>query len=491
MQIPLVAESRNYYTIQEISKDIKAKLEDGFKFIRLRGEVSGLTYHRSGHVYFSLKEGDAVIDAIAWKYVAQKFNVPLEEGVEIIGRGSVTTYRGRSKYQFVMDSFELAGRGALFAVLEKRKKQLEAEGLFSPGHKKPLPPYPQRIGLITSRDGAVLHDIQRRLQERFFEEVVMIPATMQGEGCAPSVIAALEELDALELDVIIIARGGGSFEDLWPFNDDALCRCIHAAKTPVMTAIGHEPDTPLVDYVCDQRAPTPTAAAEMVAPKREDLQNTLTHKHVELKKGLARTLQTIWHSFVAITQRLDAQRQLLTDLGYHLDKLDLSRAMKSYMQQLDIGCNKLVLDTKLLRHKAETHEAVIEDATTRAHSALKMQIETARHQVEKCAQAVNPARAYTTLATVEESFHHVSNLPQKYMHQKLADRTRELKEILNRLENNNLLAILRRGFSVLTDQNGQVIKEKSALRTSQAITVHMHDGVVAGIFVPQSRTDRS
>ena len=266
-------------TVSELSAALKRTVEEAFPYVRLRGEVSGYRGpHSSGHVYFSLKDEGARIEAVIWKGVFGRLRFKPEEGLEVIATGKVTTYPGSSKYQIVIDGLEPAGVGALMALLEERKKKLAAEGLFDEERKKPLPYLPRVIGVVTSPTGAVIRDILHRLSDRFPRHVLVWPVRVQGETCAPEVAAAIAGFNALKPggpiprpDVLIVARGGGSLEDLWGFNEEIVARAAAASNIPLVSAIGHETDFTLIDLVADRRAPTPTAAAEMIVPVRAEL----------------------------------------------------------------------------------------------------------------------------------------------------------------------------------------------------------------------------
>jgi exodeoxyribonuclease VII large subunit len=264
------------YTVSMLSALIKRSIEQNFKGVRLKAEVSALKVHSSGHIYFTLKDSGAIIDAVCWKGVAQKQKIKLEDGMEIRCTGQVTTYPMRSKYQFIVEQFELAGIGELLKLLEERKKKLAAEGLFDLAKKKPLPMLPKLIGIITSPTGAVIKDMLHRIRERFPRNILLWPVLVQGSEASEQIVAAIAGMNALPVeqrpDVLIVARGGGSFEDLMPFNEENIVRAVANSKIPVISAVGHETDTTLIDYVADVRAPTPTAAAEFVVPERIKLQ---------------------------------------------------------------------------------------------------------------------------------------------------------------------------------------------------------------------------
>lgn len=267
------------FTVSRLSALIKRSLETNFGSIKLTAEVSALKIHFSGHAYFSLKDEDAVIDAICWKWTLLKQSQKLENGLKITCYGKVSSYPMQSKYQFIVERFELAGIGNLLKILEERKKKLSEEGLFDSSKKKPIPKIPKIIGVITSPTGAVIRDILHRIKQRFPREVLLWPVLVQGNEASSQIEKALDGMNKLpekfRPDVLIVARGGGSFEDLMPFNEENVVRAVFRSKIPVISAVGHETDTTLIDYVADLRAPTPTAAAEFAVPEKIKLKYDL------------------------------------------------------------------------------------------------------------------------------------------------------------------------------------------------------------------------
>ena len=266
------------YSVGEFSHVIKKLVETNFSYVRIRGEISRPSFPGSGHVYFTLKDADGTIAAIIWKYTIPRLSVKPEEGMEVICTGKITTFAGQSKYQIIVDNMEVAGEGALLKMLEDRRKKLLAEGLFNPEHKKPIPYLPEIIAVITSPSGAVIKDILHRLSDRFPSHVYIWPVAVQGEESAKQVSNALDQLNQLSKetnvkrpDLIIVARGGGSLEDLWSFNEEIVVRSVFNSTIPIISAVGHETDTTLIDFVSDLRAPTPTGAAEKSVPVRDEL----------------------------------------------------------------------------------------------------------------------------------------------------------------------------------------------------------------------------
>ncbi|MFH1531582.1 MAG: exodeoxyribonuclease VII large subunit [Pseudomonadota bacterium] len=293
---------RECITVSELTQRIKITLESEFEDLRVRGEVVRPTTARSGHVYFTLKDGDATLKAVAWRTAARFLLAPVEEGVELICAGHLSLYPPRGEYQLVVRQTEAVGTGNLLADLERLKETLSREGLFDPARRRPLPYLPRAVGLVTSPTGAARRDVERTLLARFPCRIILCPARVQGDEAAGELVRALRTLDRhRDVDVIIFGRGGGSFEDLLPFSDEAVVRAVAACVTPVVSAVGHEPDTPLCDLAADARAATPTAAAELVVPDKVDLDRWVKDSMVTLRRRVERPL--------------DERTQRLADLG--------------------------------------------------------------------------------------------------------------------------------------------------------------------------------
>src|SRR5437868_4098356 len=281
------------YTVSELSMALKRRIEESFSYVRVRGEISGFKRHSSGHCYLALKDADAVLDAVCWRGTALRLTLKPEDGMEVVCTGRLTTFPGRSKYQLVLETMELAGVGALLKLLEDRKQRLAGEGLFAAERKRQLPFLPSVIGVVTSPTGAVIRDILHRLADRFPRHVLIWPVAVQGESAAAQVAAAIAGFNTIGTggpiprpDLLIVARGGGSLEDLMPFNEEIVVRAAAESTIPLISAVGHETDITLIDFAADKRAPTPTAAAEMAVPVRSEL-------FVEVQ-GLARRSMLCW-----------------------------------------------------------------------------------------------------------------------------------------------------------------------------------------------------
>jgi exodeoxyribonuclease VII large subunit len=314
-------------SVSELSGALKRTIETAFGEVRVRGEISGFKRHASGHCYFTLKDEDACIDAVIWRGSVGALAFRPEDGAEVVATGKLTIYPGRSKYQIVVERMELAGEGALLALLERRRKALAGEGLFAPERKRKLPFLPAVIGVVTSPTGAVIRDIIHRLEDRCPTRVIVWPVPVQGEGAAARIAEAIRGFAGFEPrpDLLIVARGGGSIEDLWAFNEEEVVRAAAESVIPLISAVGHETDTTLIDFAADLRAPTPTAAAELAVPVRVDLLAQLSEFAHRSQNCLARRAErsheryevTVcrWPEpqalFAPVVQRVDEQGERL------------------------------------------------------------------------------------------------------------------------------------------------------------------------------------
>jgi exodeoxyribonuclease VII large subunit len=293
-------------SVSELSGALKRTIETAFGKVRVRGEISGFKRHASGHCYFTLKDENACIDAVIWRTSAGSLAFRPEDGAEVIATGKLTIYPGRSKYQVVVDHMELAGEGALLALLERRRKALAAEGLFADARKRKLPFLPRIIGVVTSPTGAVIRDILHRLEDRCPTRVIVWPVAVQGEGAAARIAQAIRGFPEVEPrpDLLIVARGGGSIEDLWAFNEEEVVRAAADSPIPLISAVGHETDTTLIDFAADRRAPTPTAAAEMAVPVRAELFGQLVELGARARHCLSRRADRSRERFDEVAGRL-------------------------------------------------------------------------------------------------------------------------------------------------------------------------------------------
>ena len=326
------------FSVSEISTALKSTVEETFSRVRVRGEISGFKRAASGHCYMSLKDADAVLDAVCWRTMASRLAIAPEDGLEVIASGRLTTYPGRSKYQIVIDTLELAGEGALLKLLEERRRALAAEGLFDEDRKRPIPFVPEVIGIVTSPTGAAVRDILHRLADRFPRPVYLWPVIVQGEGAAAQIAAAIRGFSALpesggpirRPDLLIVGRGGGSLEDLWAFNEEVVVRAVADCTIPLIAAVGHETDWTLIDLVADRRAPTPTAAAEMAVPVRSELAAQLMDDGRRLYQCVWRFVERWRRELEGFARGLPNLRRMLDDRRQRADEWSerLANALK-------------------------------------------------------------------------------------------------------------------------------------------------------------------
>jgi len=329
-------------SVSELSSALRRTVEGAFDHVRVRGEISGFKRHGSGHCYFTLKDDGACLDAVIWRGSAGALRFAPEDGIEVVATGKLTTYPARSRYQIVVERLELAGQGALMALLDKRRRQLAAEGLFDEARKQKLPFAPRVIGVVTSPTGAVIRDILHRLEDRCPCHVILWPVPVQGEGAAARIAAAVAGFNALaeggpvpRPDLLIVARGGGSIEDLWAFNEEEVVRAVAASAIPIISAVGHETDTSLSDFAADMRAPTPTAAAELAVPVRRELLAQVRELGLRAERCARRTLDRAGEQLQASVRHWPDREGLLAPQRQRLDELSdrLPRALRGRLDR--------------------------------------------------------------------------------------------------------------------------------------------------------------
>lgn len=353
------------YSVSEIAGAVKRTVEENFGYVRVRGEISKAGVNSaSGHCYITLKDDKAVLEAVCWKGTMAQLKHKPEAGMEVIATGKLTTYPGASKYQLVIQALEPAGVGALMAMLEERKKKLAAEGLFAPERKKPIPYLPATIGIVTSPTGAVIRDILHRLADRFPRHVLLWPVAVQGQGAAEQVARAIAGFNAManKPDVLIVARGGGSIEDLWAFNEEIVARAVADSAIPVISAVGHETDTTLIDYVADLRAPTPTGAAEMAVPVREELLAALAGHGGRMQSAVRVFLLRQRERVEGLARGLPRPQHMVGTMAQSLDLLGerLALALPRHLQQKQERLAALRLSPRLALQPVERAEARLE-----------------------------------------------------------------------------------------------------------------------------------
>ncbi len=431
-------------TVSEISGALKRTVEDRFSHVRVKGELSGFKRAASGHLYFSLKDADAKLDGVMWKGNAARLPFAPEDGLEVIATGKLTTYAGRSSYQIVAERLELAGEGALMLLFDKLKARLAAEGLFAPERKRAIPYLPAKIGIVTSPTGAVIRDMLHRLADRFPSHVLLWPVLVQGDGAAAQVARAVEGFSAMaegtRPDLLIVARGGGSIEDLWAFNEEIVVRAVAGCSIPVISAVGHETDTTLCDFAADLRAPTPTAAAEMAVPVRLDLKERLGQHALRMDASIRRLLQRS-------VERLEAQRRLLPKPA------DLTAPWSQRADEL----------------------------AERLRRGLERRADGARIAFAGSANRLSPALLKRRLAMGQERLAAL-RLPQVQLQRRLTEAQSRLDALGRLAETLHPEAPLKRGFARISGSDGRTIITADAAKAARQISIRFADGSVEAVI---------
>ncbi|MEM1038211.1 MAG: exodeoxyribonuclease VII large subunit [Pseudomonadota bacterium] len=471
------------YSVSELSGAIKRTIEGEFGRVRVKGEVGRVVQARSGHLYFDLKDDRNTLSCTTWKGQISGLGVMPEEGLEVVATGRMSTFGPQSKYNMNVDTLAVAGQGALMAMLEKRKKALEAEGLFDPARKKPLPYLPEVIGVVTSPTGAVIRDILHRLRDRFPRKVLIWPVAVQGANCAPEVTRGIEGFNALtpggalpRPDLIIVARGGGSIEDLWGFNEESVARAAAASEIPLISAVGHETDTTLIDFVSDRRAPTPTAAAELAVPVRRDLLAWVEEQGVRLMRGQGAVLDGRSQRLRDLSRALPRVETLLASPQQRLDLAEarLKPALAGMVQQRRVSLARAVLNPALLSRsiadqgrRVGTWSARLAPALGRAAAAKRERLEArGRLGPEIVSGRVEAARV--EFSRLEKRLADAARLRQSALVDRLAAVDR-LRETLS------YKATLERGYAVVR-ADGDVVTRKSAVPAGAAVEIEFADG---------------
>ncbi|MGO4440032.1 exodeoxyribonuclease VII large subunit [Rhizobium sp. RAF56] len=483
------------YSVSELSGSIKRTVENAFDQVRVRGEISGYRGpHSSGHAYFSLKDDRSRIDAVIWKGSFSRLKFRPEEGMEVIATGKVTTFPGSSKYQIVIETLEPAGAGALMALIEERKRNLGAEGLFDPNRKRRLPFLPRVIGVVTSPTGAVIRDILHRIADRFPVHVLVWPVKVQGDGSGEEVANAIRGFNALEPggllprpDVLIVARGGGSLEDLWSFNDEAVVRAAAASDIPLISAVGHETDWTLIDYAADVRAPTPTGAAEMAVPVKGELQAQIASLAARLQTCTSRQMDHRRQGVRALVRALPSLDQLLAlprrrfdeaaaglGRGLELNTLNKRRAFERTAADLrpDVLSNRIAERRQVLSERMVRAERRVERLLSDSHKRVS-NAETSLRSVPNRLK-VQTARARDRLANL------VRHADTAVRH-KLAQTSRAVAAQDRVLQSLSYKNVLRRGYAVIRDEADKPVSLASSLQPGAAVSIEFADGRVGAV----------
>ncbi len=463
---PMPGQNAPEFTVSEISGEVKRTLEGTFGRIRVKGEVGRVFKARSGHLYYDIKDDRSVLSCTTWKGQISSLSVVPEEGLEVVVTGRLTAFGAQSKYNMNVEEVAVAGQGALMALLEKRKAQLAAEGLFAPERKKPLPYLPQIIGVVTSPSGAVIRDILHRLRDRFPRKVLVWPVAVQGTNCAPEVARAIEGFNRLtpggalpRPDLIIVARGGGSIEDLWGFNEEIVARAAANSQVPLISAVGHETDTTLIDYVSDLRAPTPTAAAEHAVPVRLELLGWVEGQSARMAHATTRAVQM--------------RRQRLGDLARALPRPDT--LLETPRQRLDRVSDRL--PNALIAGVQRRKLTLSDRAASLRPATLRSLVEGRKDRLRNLSSRLSLRPIEQDVKRKSEALTQLANRLNAAQSSRILRQSDRLSATGRQLEILSYKATLSRGYAVVRDGD-TLITSKGAAETATALSIEFADGTV-------------
>ncbi|MTI43333.1 exodeoxyribonuclease VII large subunit [Roseibium hamelinense] len=498
------------FSVSEISFSIKKTMEDTFGYVRVRGELGRISRPGSGHIYLDLKDDRAVLSGVIWRGVASKLKIQPEQGLEVIATGKITTFPGQSKYQMVIDALEPAGAGALMALLEERKKKLTAEGLFASGRKKSLPGLPRVIGVVTSPTGAVIRDILHRISDRFPLHMLVWPVRVQGETSGAEVANGIRGFNALPQDgpiarpdLLIVARGGGSIEDLWGFNEEAVVRAAADSDIPLISAVGHETDWTLIDLAADVRAPTPTGAAEIAVPVKADLMGMTDDLSRRLLSGLNRLVSNRRTELRAAGAALPALRDLLA-----LPQQRFDTAANGLERGLIVNTrhHRTAYQNAAARHAPylltrmtrQAKERLLQEAD-RQNRALRTTISQKRQGLDAVAARLTPSRLSQQMLVNTERLGGLSDRLVRALDGRISRERDRLQAVGGLLQSLSYKDVLARGYAVVRDDKGQPIQSTEDVSSGMALSIEVSDGsfgaVAAGIppgkSHPKSKTKKA
>ncbi|MDO8378242.1 exodeoxyribonuclease VII large subunit [Phenylobacterium sp.] len=486
----LVAESTDSnakpYSVSELAFALKRTLEDAYGFVRLRAELSKVTFHGNGHVYLTLKDDRAAIDGVVWKGSVKNLSVRPEQGLEVIVTGKITTYPAGSRYQIVIETMEAAGVGALLAQLERLKAKMQAEGLFEASRKQPLPAMPMVVGVITSPTGAVIRDILHRIRDRWPCRVIVWPVVVQGDAAAAQVGNAIQRFNALapggpvpRPDVLIVARGGGSVEDLWAFNDEGLARIVAAGTIPLISAVGHETDTTLIDFVSDRRAPTPTAAAEMATPVLVELRAAIGDLSARLHRQGGRVVADRRQSVANVGRALDRVPDLV-EMAAQRFNLAASRLAAALNANISIHDNQLIrtasrLSPALLQRPQQVRSERLAGVSSRLSAGLERNVAVHRGELARLTIRLTPTLLQRPRQQQAEALSRTALRLQPAMTRSLERMTERLVSLGKLHASVDPSAPLKRGFARVHRADGSLVREGATLRSGEGVSLVFAD----------------
>ena len=426
-------------TVTQLNSRVKTILGNSpaVRDLWVNGEISNLKKYPSGHYYFTLKDSGSEIRAVLFAHSRQRMEFEPKENMKVSAFGSVDMYVQRGAYQFVVENMRPAGLGDLYLAFEALKKKLEGEGLFDESRKRPLPRYPRTIGVVTSEKGAVIHDIITTSGSRFPADILLAPALVQGEGAARSIVDGIELLNRVGVDVLIVGRGGGSLEDLWAFNEEPVARAIASSKAPVVSAVGHETDFTIADFVADVRAPTPTGAAAIILRDRVEILNQLNTDMARASRALSASLDRMNHRFEVLDARLSPEKAL-DDLSMRLMSVD--------------------------------------DLSNRGEIALRTQVSEMRRRFEVVNAKLSPAAGLSRMETLSERCSSLYSRAEASIGRRFDTAASRLESLSGRLESLNPLNVLSRGYGLITDSEGRAVTSVDGVATGDRVTINLRDG---------------
>ena len=457
------------FSVTEILRAARVTLESRFTDVRVEGEVSGLKRSGPGHLYFCLKDEEGQLDCVIFSREVARLKFTLEEGMAVRCRGRLTLYEARGRFQMSVVEIEPTGAGALALAFEQLKQRLGAEGLFDADRKRPLPFLPRRIGVVTSPQGAVIRDIIRVAQRRFPIPILLSPASVQGEGASLGIAAALRRLEAIpDVDVIILARGGGSLEDLWAFNEEPVARAVFACRVPVVSAVGHETDFTIADFVADLRAPTPSAAAELIVPVREELSAALTLLQRRNGRALSESLRAARHALERAGGRLGDPRRLLDERRQRLDE-PIERGRRALARRFAAARAELRATETRLYH-FHPQRRVLEQRAELAGMRHRLQT-SIRPALERRAEML--AMRHRIEASLGPA---------------LVRRRHAIDAACGKLEALSPMKVLERGFSLTQRADGHLITSATEVTPGDEVQIRLHDGSFAATVGEKTKT---
>jgi exodeoxyribonuclease VII large subunit len=482
-------------TVSELASALKRAIEDRFGYVRVRGEISGYRgRHSSGHAYFCLKDANARLDAVIWRTTLQRMRIKPEEGLEVVATGRLTTFPGKSSYQIVIESLELAGIGALMALLEARRRKLAEEGLFDAARKREVPFLPKVVGVVTSPTGAVIRDILHRLADRFPVRVVVWPVRVQGETSAAEVAAAIDGFNALPVDgragrpdVLIVARGGGSLEDLMSFNDEAVVRAVARSAIPLIAAVGHETDWTLIDHAADVRAPTPTAAAEFAVPVRVELLAAIADLDARRRGAILRFSSRLRSDLRALARALPGGEAIIAGPRQRLDRAGegLARRVRGTMDQRALRTAELA--RRLARHSPRAHLAGQRERLRGLDGRLArlrpLLIERPRRAADAIGRVFVREKALLARRRGEQAagVERLAARMRRAYDERLQSRRAQLFSAGQLLGAMSYRGVLSRGFALVWDESQKPLWRAEEVRQAQRLEIEFADGKIGAI----------